>query len=362
MGQSIGKFLYFESSILFTRREAGVILITLYHYGVAGIVKRTKLSIPPVLASIIGILVSLGLIKKLKGKEYTDEIIYYFDPSVQWLGDWMPLWLAPPLVVLPNALLSVSGTNAKIWFKLVLAHILCWVITVTGTSKLFRIYNRMGNSIAITHPSASHLEERKHGTPGAVALKSNYEKSLRLLKFWGAVTVAFYGGTVLKVLPSAPALATTSICAMTAGTMIPLHIRKIIHPIFVTAAASGVAAILLESIKKDPAPWKNALCGYFSNGRDKNWTPGDVFFAMLGPSCSALAFRMFAQAPSMQKDLTAIIATSATVAVLSLVGSPLLGKAFQLPEELSAALAHVSIECDDGHLQSFFLCDRSICV
>jgi len=70
---------------------------------------------------------------------------------------------------------------------------------------------------------------------------------------------------VAKVLPPAPALATTSICAMTAGTMIPLHIRKVIHPIFVTALASGIAAIILEQIKKEPASWRNALCSYFSN-------------------------------------------------------------------------------------------------
>jgi len=190
MGQTIGKFLYFESNTLFTRREAGVILITLYHYGVAGIVKRTKFSIPPVLASIIGILVSLGILKTLKGKEYTDEIIFYFDPSVSWLGDWMPLWLAPPLVVLPNALLNVSGTNAQIWLKLVLAHILCWVITVTGTSKLFRIFNRLGSNTSVSHMPSSQDDQRNRSV-SSTPLRSNYEKSLKLLKFWGAVTVAF---------------------------------------------------------------------------------------------------------------------------------------------------------------------------
>lgn len=31
----------------------------------------------------------------------------YFGPAVEHLGKWMPLYLAPPLIVLPNALSEV---------------------------------------------------------------------------------------------------------------------------------------------------------------------------------------------------------------------------------------------------------------
>lgn len=44
-----------------------------------------------------------------KGKEEADKVANYFGPAVEHLGKWMPLYLAPPLIVLPNALSEVRG-------------------------------------------------------------------------------------------------------------------------------------------------------------------------------------------------------------------------------------------------------------
>lgn len=38
------------------------------------------------------------------GKQKADKVAEYFLPAVEHLGKWMPLYLAPPLIVLPNAL------------------------------------------------------------------------------------------------------------------------------------------------------------------------------------------------------------------------------------------------------------------
>lgn len=42
------------------------------------------------------------------GKEDADKVANYFGPAVEHLGKWMPLYLAPPLIVLPNALSEVG--------------------------------------------------------------------------------------------------------------------------------------------------------------------------------------------------------------------------------------------------------------
>ena len=42
------------------------------------------------------------------GKRDADKVANYFGPAVEHLGKWMPLYLAPPLIVLPNALSEVS--------------------------------------------------------------------------------------------------------------------------------------------------------------------------------------------------------------------------------------------------------------
>lgn len=42
------------------------------------------------------------------GKRDADKVANYFGPAVEHLGKWMPLYLAPPLIVLPNALSEVK--------------------------------------------------------------------------------------------------------------------------------------------------------------------------------------------------------------------------------------------------------------
>ena len=46
-----------------------------------------------------------------QGKQAADKVAKYFGPAVEHLGKWMPLYLAPPLIVLPNALGEVKKTN-----------------------------------------------------------------------------------------------------------------------------------------------------------------------------------------------------------------------------------------------------------
>lgn len=47
------------------------------------------------------------LYESSSGKEEADKVANYFGPAVEHLGKWMPLYLAPPLIVLPNALSEV---------------------------------------------------------------------------------------------------------------------------------------------------------------------------------------------------------------------------------------------------------------
>jgi len=337
-------FLESTNSKLIGEREIGVGLVTAYHYLICRIVKNSGLQVPPVLVSVLSTLVSLGVIRVIKGKETTDRIILFFEPSVNWLGNWMTLWLCPPLVVLPNALMTVKGSSTSCWIKLALVHFISWVITVIGTSKIYRILNKDGN-IFINRHSNSIIEDTPPVIPNPQATQNiRLKKQIQVLKFWGAVAVGFYTASCVGVCPPAPALAATSIAALSGGNLLPPNVKKVIHPLFTAAVISGVSSIILYKIRQSPNTWQQSLCAYFSSGKSREFTPGDLFFSLLGPSCTALAFRIYALAPELAEFLPAIVATSAGTAVLSLFGSPFLGKLAGLPEQLNSVLAHVRLE------------------
>jgi hypothetical protein len=93
------------------RKELGILAILLWHHGISRAMKSctTKLPLPPVLISVLAALGGLGLTHVTEGQEGVDCVINYFTQSVDFLGNWMALWLVsviPALTwmpVLPSA-------------------------------------------------------------------------------------------------------------------------------------------------------------------------------------------------------------------------------------------------------------------
>lgn len=144
----------------------------------------------------------------------------------------------------------------------------------------------------------------------------------------------------------------------------PVNVKKICHPLLLATAVSAIAAVLSdrfmctgskhleEAFGKRGRSWIDSLLCYttptasaLANGTVAMKT-GDYFALVLGPACTALAFRIFSQSEKLQSKLPAILAASAVSAVTSLLVSPLLGAAVGIPAELNAALAHVSVLTD----------------
>ena len=77
------------------RKELGILAILLWHHGISRAMKSctTKLPLPPVLISVLAALGGLGLTHVTEGQEGVDCVINYFTQSVDFLGNWMALWL-----------------------------------------------------------------------------------------------------------------------------------------------------------------------------------------------------------------------------------------------------------------------------
>jgi putative effector of murein hydrolase len=78
-------------------------------------------------------------------------------------------------------------------------------------------------------------------------------------------------------------------------------------------------------------------------GQIRGLLPGQLFSLLLGPSCTALAFRIYAQQETVGKQLPAVLISSVVTAIASLFVSPAIGRIAGLPSQLNNILAHRSI-------------------
>jgi len=185
----------------------------------------------------------------------------------------------------------------------------------------------------------------------AMALKKR-EKQLKIIRFWGVVTTAAYASNYAGLCSAKPGLASTAITAYATGQAMPASVRKVLHPLLFTAFVSALSAIVVERIRasargEEPLDWTESLYSFTtgSNGEgrergDGGLAPGDYLSLMLGPSCTALAFRIFANSKRISSKLPAVFGVSAATAVGSLFLSPTLGNAVGLPPDLNLVLSH----------------------
>ena len=71
-------------------KEIGVVAIAVWFHATARITERVKSlkSIPPVLLSTVTALVGLNIINGIAGQNTLNKMLKYFDPSVDFLGNW----------------------------------------------------------------------------------------------------------------------------------------------------------------------------------------------------------------------------------------------------------------------------------
>ena len=218
----------------------------------------------------------------------------------------MPLWLAPPLVVLPNVLSSVKGADTKVWVKLIVVHFVSWLLTVGGTSALFHAMRGGGKGSAVNEErqtsdapcadNSSNSGSSAHADSVAEEKALRLRKQMQLLRFWGVVALGCYSASAAKLLPTAPALATTSIAALSAGNVLPPDLKAAVHPIVFTSVVTAAATVLLYRLRGESHTWREALREFFLNGKGGPSAPltaGDLFFSMLGPCCVGLALRIY---------------------------------------------------------------------
>jgi|MDTB01.2.fsa_nt_gb putative effector of murein hydrolase len=313
----------------------------------------------------------------------------------------MSLWLVPPLVLLPRAIKKIPNASAGMWVKLALTHFGLFVLSNAIAAGIYKGVDKIcsGSEAMAEKPTESETvaeageEADDTAKPGLMERQSfayssgqkdslatlldkvdgeeeqnaameeaevdaatlKRRKQMKLIRFWSALSVAFYAGAGAGVIDSTnPALATTSITALTMGMGMNSKVKKVLHPLLFTAFVSAVAVVIVEKIKRhgrrdiSAEDWTDLLVEFTpaaggTPSRDRFMAAGKLFSLLLGPSCTALAFRIFGQQRTLGKALPAVLASSVLTSVFSLFASPAIGRAVGLPAELNGVLAHRSV-------------------
>eukprot|EP00903_Cladosiphon_okamuranus_P018345 g16877.t1 len=339
---------------------------------------KAGLKLPSSLVSMVAAFVLLKVYESSTGKEDADKVANYFGPAVEHLGKWMPLYLAPPLIVLPNALSEVQG--AAMWARLGGVHVVGWVLSILSTAAVAKASQNATNDHGDTpeeQSAAPGVDARggtavgapaepvgasqdgstggaEGGAPAAAAAaadaaavegggkdkpKSKEEKAAEMRKAWAVITAATYA--LLPVCKEGPAAVSTTVLSLLHANALPPGVKKILHPLVVCSIITGSASYGLGAARG--LPLKSALEGYFPKAGMLSGGAGDLFFGMLNASCCALGFRMFYNRDILSRNLRPLLTSTVWSSMTSLFGTAAAAGAVGLTPRLSMTLTQRSV-------------------
>jgi len=324
----------------YTRKAVvGTAIIIGFEKIVGNILKELNLNLPPSLGSMVSVFVLLKAVQATKGEKVAAELAEKFRPAVNFLGNWMPLFLTPPLVVLPNNLADVQG--GRNWIRLAVVHFCSWFVSVgttIGVSKAIQSALRTQNRRCSKSRLLKDTSPSKR-TPGSAEDPAARRK--RLFKAWRVVTAA-----CAILLPTRfgnkPVLFSATVLSLLAGQSLPKSISKVIHPLVVASASTAIASVLLGRLNS--VPGSAALKEYFRNaGLNSSLGPGDIFFSVLNASCCALGVRMFYTRKLLEANLPTLLGSTLFSSMLALFGTTYASKLIGLPPKCSLMLSQRSV-------------------
>ncbi|CAM9154280.1 unnamed protein product [Ectocarpus sp. 12 AP-2014] len=336
---------------------------------------KAGIKLPSSLVSMVLAFILLKAYESSKGKEEADKVADYFGPAVEHLGKWMPLYLAPPLIVLPNALSEVKG--AAMWARLGGVHVVGWALSILSTAAVAKATQNAsdaskppseesgaggdvstgGSAEAVPAEPVGGVQDAAAvgdmsgegagcgssaaaaGEEGGAKVKSKEEKAADMRKAWAVITAATYA--LLPWCEEGPAAVSTTVLSLLHANALPPGVKKILHPLVVCSLITGGASYGLGAARD--LPLKTALEGYFPKAGMVSGGAGDLFFGVLNASCCALGFRMFYNRDILSKNLRPLLASTLWSSMTSLFGTAAAAGAVGLTPRLSMTLTQRSV-------------------
>lgn len=290
--------------------------------------------IPSTLAAMLSLFALLRTTQKLAGRETSDKLASRLTPGTDFLGKWMGLFLAPPLVSLDDRLAALPKYGGDVWAKTAAILGLGWlkthaIATVVALAMLPR------GKLQPQQPQPKQ-QAAKTVTANAPAPAGPSEAAVqadavrRAWVFLGACGfLTFSAGPAALAVPAGRLchLSTTVGSIALAQGLLPDAVKRPLNPLMICAVSSNLAS----RYTRPAAP-------YFDGGM----AVGDVLFKWLPAAVTGLGVRMYMTTDKWldkADDFKLVLTTCTTSGAASLLGTALLAVAPQSPLSVPAPLS-----------------------
>lgn len=319
--------------------------------------------LPTTLMGQITLFAMLRSIQNAFGRQASEKVAEIFKPGVEFLGKFMGLFLAPPLVSLDASIRRLPPYGGGVWANTVGLLFGCW-----GTQHAVAgaVASRFMKGKALPAPPA---EGPKAAAPAGAAPAAkdtdiiSQEEAVR--RSWVLLGAAGFLGVAMGPILPAGVLRPMGMLAelsMTVGSMahaklLPETAQRILHPIVVCSVTTNLTTRFVG----ESAP-------YFDEGRGV----GDFLFKWLGPAVTGLGVRMYQNTPlwlDKTEDFKCVMGTCAASGMWNLVMMTMVGVSDKspvgVPPPLSLPLVNRSVMSALGIANSEIIgpeCDPKLAV
>lgn len=249
----------------------------------------------------------------------------FFAPAVEWVAHkWLPCFYCPALVTLPLALAPLPPQAMASAVVIIFIGV---VLTCGFTSRV---------AMAIRTATGSDYVPVVDQDCDHPIIFSNINYYL-----WSGA--ALISCLVLLLGPSATnphatfiLLLASTILGYMAGMALPEPIKKVLHPMVVTAAVPNVVAVVLGLLNR--RGYHALLQGYVTKGAGGWYGPGDLLFSFLGVIILCFGFKIFEQWTLLCRHAWEVLGATSASAAFSMISTAALGRLAGLPPDLARGL------------------------
>ena len=281
---------------------------------------------PSALCGMFIILTAICALSSVDEKA-AQRVYDFWEPALQWVARWLPLFYVPSLVTLPAALSGIPGADlARIGVLMASGVVLSLWVTASLT-----VFIRSLTNTEVLPPAPVK------GQPPFTRAEQVAAAGTAAASFAVAVAVPS------QALPaSVPFFISATVGGYLFGSALPAKVRTFLHPILTTALVAQAAAFLYGSVTG--VGFFGALQVYLSKGAGPIASgAGDVLMGFLGTVILSFGFRLYGQRALLRRHAVEIVGTVVASAAFSLFATVGLGRLLGLASQLSLAVAPRSV-------------------
>jgi len=262
----------------------------------------------------------------LVGDSAANKILGYYNPGLNWIARWLPLFYVPALVTLPLALQGIPGADL---LRIVGILSVGMVATLMFTAQI---------TVFIREAVKTPVKEIAKAKPSPPFETSHYAS-------WGAIGAFSMAATLLAkdslgAQMALPFGLAATIGGYLIGCLVPKDLHGVLHPVLVTAVVANAGAALHGAIMG--WSYTKAQQVYLAKGAGPMGA-GDVLMSLLGIVIISFGFRVYTQRDTMKRHFPEIFGATVLSAIFSLFSTAFAAKAVGLSSALARALVPRSV-------------------